>query len=299
MHSKMVCSKCKQVGHNKSNKSCPQYILADSLPVKKSKSDGLSTRHIKMNDDGIHLNDDSKKSEKTLCDAVGEIINYATKKFKIIGGVIKHIKSISLYECQEYFHRAGGPMPDIKNKKVCMIPDGGILILSLGDKRIPILIVEDKVQGTNDTRLQCNKSKQSTGNAIERGGKNIRGAEMLFSSLDIFPYALFSSGCDLHSSETISKRIEMMNFGIPNHHIDITRESTLESIDKKIETIISDIKIKKIVGKSIVSSFVKAHKWDEMIHGSSLWKKDEIVRICSVIIDQVFEYISTSWIQDT
>lgn len=37
---------------------------------------------------------------------------------------------------------------------------------------------------------------------------------------------------------------------------------------------------------------VKAHKWDEMKHGSSLWKKEEIVLICKDVIDKVFSSIN-------
>jgi hypothetical protein len=49
------------------------------------------------------------------------------------------------------------------------------------------------------------------------------------------------------------------------------------------------IQIKKICGKGIASVFVKTHKWNEMKHGSSLWKKDEQVLLLKQVIDKVLE----------
>lgn len=258
-----------------------------SKASKVSQSTGLSERHIQMNIEGRHLTDDSNPSEKVLSSAINEIIPYTTELFKTIGATIDHVDKFTLYECQEYFHAVGGPIPNPVNKKVYMKPDGGILVAVLNNKRIPILIIEDKVQGTNDTLFGKNMKRQATGNAIERGGKNIRGAEMLFADQTIFPYILFASGCDFHSSETIAKRIEMMNMGIPNHYIDISPTTTDDIIMSNIDTI--PINIKKICDKSIASVFVKAHKWNEMPHGSSRWKKDEIVKICKKVMNLVFE----------
>jgi hypothetical protein len=260
-----------------------------NVNVKMSQSDGLSKRLSQMIEDGRHLNDDSCSSEVILSDAMCEIINYANEKFKPIGYIISLEKSLSLYDCQSFFEKVGGPKPDPDNKKVCMRPDGGILFAISGETRIPILIVEDKVQGTNDNLFEQKKNRQSLGNAIERGAKNIRGAEMLFAGLDIFPYVMFASGCDFHSSETIAKRIEMMNMGIPNHYIGITNTTTQEHVLEMLNSIIPVINIKKLCGKSIASIFVKAHKWDEMKHGSSLWKKEERILILKKIIDKVLE----------
>jgi hypothetical protein len=298
----MKCSTCKQEGHNM--RSCKKMSTPVSgsivgtetdinvnvnVNVKMSQSDGLSKRLSQMIEDGRHLNDDSCSSEVILSDAMCEIINYANEKFKPIGYIISLEKTLSLYDCQSFFEKVGGPKPDPDNKKVCMRPDGGILFAISGETRIPILIVEDKVQGTNDNLFEQKKNRQSTGNAIERGAKNIRGAEMLFAGLDIFPYVMFASGCDFHSSETIAKRIEMMNMGIPNHYIGITNTTTQEHVLEMLNSIIPVINIKKLCGKSIASIFVKAHKWDEMKHGSSLWKKEERILILKKIIDKVLE----------
>jgi len=250
-------------------------------------------RLIQMNEEGRRLNDDSYSSEGVLSDAMSKIVLYATERFKGIGYSIEVAKTISLFECQQFFQKVGGPTPNPENRKVYMKPDGGILFAVCGEKRIPILIVEDKVQGTNDNGFELKKKRQNTGNAIERGGKNIRGAEMLFAGLEIFPYVLFASGCDFHSSETIAKRIEMMNMGFPNHYIDVSPK-TIDSIDPIIDTIIPSISIKKVCGKGIASVFVKAHKWDEMKHGSSLWKMNERIKILKQVIDRVYESFPTS-----
>ena len=262
---------------------------SDVFDGKASQSKGLSKRHKKMKEDGHHLNDDSKHSEKTLTNTMRVIVKYAKDKAQKIGGEIYEKKTMTLYEIQEYFHKVGGPQPDPENKSVYMKPDGGIIMMKLNDKNYPILIVEDKVQGSNDTRFKEGQTKQATGNAIERGAKNIRGAEMLYSEMPYFSYVLFASGCDFHSSETIAKRIEMMNMGMPNHYVDVTPATSPETIMSKIDTIIPAITIKKLCGKSIASVFVKAHKWDEMEHGSSRWTEEEEIKLCKTVIDKVFE----------
>ena len=250
-----------------------------------SQSMGLSKRLTQMNSDGRKLNDDSRNSESILSEAMIDVIIYAKEKTATIGGTITHKKEISLYECQQYFHKVGGPTPDEANKRVYMKPDGGIIICTINNIEYPIMIVEDKVQGTNDKLHEQKKKRQATGNAIERASKNMRLSEMIFVEMNIFPYVLFASGCDFHHTETISKRLEMMNMGIPNHYIEITPKKTSEMVSTNIDEIISSININNRFGKSISSIFVKAHKWDEMRHGSSMWKKNEIVKICCKVID--------------
>jgi hypothetical protein len=253
-----------------------------------SQSSGLSERLTQMVQDGHQLNDDSVPSERTLTEAMEEVIPYARELFSQIGFTIVHKKTITLYDCQVFFERVGGPVPNPDNKTY-LKPDGGILFAESGKKSIPILIVEDKVQGTNDNRFKLGEKKQAIGNAIERAGKNIRGAEMIFASSKVFAYVLFASGCDFHSTETISKRIEMMNMGVPNHYIDIEPTTTEEQTQKNIENIIEHININKLCGIGIASVFVKAHKWDKMAHESSSWKKHERVTILKKVLDKVFE----------
>jgi hypothetical protein len=255
-------------------------------------SSGLSKRLSELVISGRRLNDDSASSEDTLNNAVRELRPYIEAKCIAIGATLTHKKTMTLYECQEYFHKCGGPSPNKENESVYMKPDGGVFVIHFIDgQSIPILIIEDKVQGTNDLLFEQNKKRQATGNAIERGAKNIRGAEMLFANLPIFPYVMFASGCDFHSSETIAKRIEMMNMGFPNHYIGITPAMTSDEMNGKIQNILQNIDIHKKCGKGVASVFVKSHKWDEMKHGSSLWKKDEIIVICKRVIDEVFSVL--------
>jgi len=256
-------------------------------------SQTLSQTHLDMSADGVHLNDDSKVSENTLEEAIKIIYEYADDKVTLLNGTLTHKSKMSLYDCQRMYHQYGGPEPNEENKRYSLKPDGGILIATFLGVEYPILIMEDKLQGTNDRRLYEGKKKQSLGNAIERAGKNIRGAEMIFSGLSVFPYLLFTSGCDFHSCETISKRIEMMNFGYPNHYINITSETNEEDVDSKINEILETLDIsKKSDGKCVAPAFIKAHKWDEMEHGASMWTRDEYVKIACHVIDMVLESIN-------
>ena len=252
-------------------------------------SEGLSRRITDFNVDGHHFTDDSIGSEDRLKDALVDVIKYAKERIEAMGGELKHLKKVSLRECREYFERAGGPSVNTEeDNNVCMEPDGGILVATFNGRKYPILISEDKVQGTNDSRRSQGLPKQSLGNAIERAAKNIRGAEMLLSKMNVFPYVLFASGCDLHHTETIAKRLEMMNFGIPNHYIEVKPNETPNPLD------LSKIDItKRFGGKCIASIFIKAHKWDVMDHGSSKWSKDELVSICQKVIDQSIDSISS------
>ena len=242
---------------------------------------------------GHNLNDESKNNEHLLNIALHNfIMPYAETKLKnIFGNEVKvfNQKQIDLYECQMIFCQFNDFEEDYiinkKNKNYSMKPDGGILYTIINGNKHPLLITEDKTQGTNDIRFKEGKNRQATGNAIERGIKNIRGAEMLFDNLKVFPYVIFCSGCDFYSTETISNRLEMGNYGVPNHNLFINKEKTNEEINNDFNEIIEKINIKKRYNnKSIASIFVKSHKWNEMEHGSSRWTIDEIIKICIKIL---------------
>lgn len=100
----------------------------------------LSENITKMVNNGKRLIDDSNGSEKTLNIAIDEIIPYIKEKCENIGGILDYKKTISLYECQEYFQKVGGILPNPENKKVYMKPDGGIfyLILHLCTFKMPV-----------------------------------------------------------------------------------------------------------------------------------------------------------------
>lgn len=251
---------------------------------------GLSARLSKMVLGGRHLNDDSKHSESRMQAAIRNIIlPYAKAAVERFGGKLEHRSSVSLFECQKQFGSTLVPktLGDEENKRVCMRPDGGVFMAVHNGLEVPILIIEDKVQGTNDTLHAAGKPRQATGNAIERAAKNIRMSEMLFAGRGIFPYVIFAAGCDFHPSETIAKRLEAMNFGMPNHSFALEPETTEGDVAAHMERILADIRIATIAGKSVASIFVKSHKYDKMAHGSSCWTPAEMGVICCHVIDMV------------
>jgi hypothetical protein len=256
----------------------------------------LRNTHVARRIEGKCLNDDSIISEKIMMRAMHHVLKYIGERFGPHGWSVVWKKQATLHECQIHFSRAGGRISnDPKNNTVFMKPDGGIVYITKGEECYPILIVEDKRQGTNDLRFVEGKSKQSCGNAIERAAKNIRSAEMLFASMPIFPYVIFASGCDFHSSETIAKRLEIMNYGFPNHVVELKNNgdpsSTIQEIVEQIN--IRNVKLHHGMSKCKASIFVKTHKWNEMIHGSSAWTEEEISQICNRVVDQIYDYITT------
>jgi hypothetical protein len=262
--------------------------------VKTSQSAGLSKRHKTRREEGKCLNDDSKSSEKLMMQGVAILMPYAVEKIAALGGKLYTKDKMSLYECQQYFHKAGGPVPNEQNKNVFMKPDGGIFMARFEEKDLdlPIIFLEDKRQGTNDERLAEGKDRQSTGNAVERAAKNIRGAEMVCAGVPYYPYTIFASGCDFHSCETIAKRLEMGNMGFPNHNVELAPETTSIEIDQQIGKIADSIRIQKCLGHGVASVFVKTHKWDKMAHGSSAWTVDEMVILSKKVIDLAIDEIA-------
>jgi hypothetical protein len=262
--------------------------------VKTSQSAGLSKRHKTRREEGKCLNDDSKASEKLMMQGVAILMPYAVEKIAALGGELYTKDKMSLYECQQYFHKAGGPVPNEQNKNVFMKPDGGIFMARFEEKDLdlPIIFLEDKRQGTNDERLAEGKDRQSTGNAVERAAKNIRGAEMVCAGVPYYPYTIFASGCDFHSCETIAKRLEMGNMGFPNHKVELAPETTPTEIDQQVGKIAESIRIQKCLGHGVASVFVKTHKWDKMAHGSSAWTVDEMVILSKKVIDLAIDEIA-------
>ena len=262
--------------------------------VRTSQSAGLSNRQRRRREEGRCLNDDSNASERLMMQAVDVLMPYAVEKIEAVGGKLYTIDKMSLYECQQCFHKAGGPAPNEQNKNVFMKPDGGIFMARIEEKDLdyPVLILEDKRQGTNDERLAEGKERQSTGNAVERAAKNIRGAEMICAEVDYFPYAIFASGCDFHSCETIAKRLEMGNMGFPNHTVELAPETTPSEIEDQVGKIADSIRIQKCLGHGVASVFVKTHKWDKMAHGSSAWTVDEMVILSKKVIDLAVDEIA-------
>lgn len=240
-------------------------------------SSTLSKNIHTMIGNGMHFTDTSTSTDRALANVMKRIIEYSKSRFPNVS----HRASLSLYECQERF---GLVPPDPSKKKVAMKPDGGIL---MSDKT-PILLSEMKVQGTNDLRLSKGLPRQALGNAIERASKNIRGAEMIFDDLPVFPYVIFAAGCDFHPDETIASRFEMMNYGIQNKTIVVTEHKTRQDILEELRILVEGMDINKKRNKSIASIFVKTHKWNQLPHGSSLWTEEEIFFVLKSVIDKVY-----------
>lgn len=265
--------------------------IATQVTKLATQSAGLRVRHTQYHKDGNHLCQDSNESEATLKEAMKEVLQYAEQQITDLGGRMDYRTVISLFDCQSAFHKFGGPEPNPENKGVSMRPDGGIIFATFDGIEYPVFIGEDKVQGTNDLRLAEGKKKQALGNAIERAAKNIRGCEMLCAHMNAFPYVIFASGCDFHNSETIAKRIEMMNLGYPNHYLGVSPTTTCDDLDTGLDKMLIDTDVEKKFGHGIASVYVKAHKWDEMKHGSSRWRKKEILNISKRVIDKTLRII--------
>lgn len=93
-------------------------------------------------------------------------------------------------------------------------PDGGALFLfnPKTKEKKPILIAEIKRQGTNKQRIKEGKSRQATGNAIERLGKNLTGIKAMMNHERITPFICFGWGCDFSPVEkTVLSKVSMLN----------------------------------------------------------------------------------------
>ena len=101
---------------------------------------------------------------------------------------------------------------DCVDRKI--IRDGGVLYLvnKKKNEKSPLVIAEIKRQGTNKERLQEGKSKQATGNAIERLGKNLTGIKAMMNYEKITPFICFGWGCDfaIDTPETLTVRSKII-----------------------------------------------------------------------------------------
>jgi hypothetical protein len=276
---------------------------------------------------GKTLIEDSKKSEDSLLVVIRDVIQpYAQSLFDKLepGWKVVFEQRISSYHCLQFLKQnmdvirkpseamASADTPsetkdydkthhnlyDIPDdsvgsyKKSYMKPDGGILfVVNKDGLKYPLIISEDKIQGTNDHLYKLGKKRQATGNAIERAAKNMNMAKTLTVGLSYFPYVVFASGCDFHPSETISMRLVQMNWLFPNNYIDIEHPEL--SIETQLQKIIQNIDITKKYGFMDVATIcIKAHQWNKSPHGASDWTHDERIQICKKIIDQSYSHIT-------
>lgn len=278
--------------------------------ISQIQSNGLSERHLYMHQNEKRtLVDDSNISEGNLKSIIEPLIQHAKTQIEPYGGTIEYHKKLSLDDIMRYRMDDTFLFPTIEeqkdnkdakndNARVSIKPDAGIILWKINNKHYPIYIGEDKIQGTNDKLFEAGKPKQATGNAIERYFKNVRAEELLCSRLPYFPSVVFASGCDFHHSETIAKRLEAGNYGVPNLYAEITNDHPTISETELSETFIQKVNvIKRYVSMympfaSIPTVCIKAHKWDQMKHLSSLWLPAEYLEISKEIIRQSVERVN-------
>jgi hypothetical protein len=282
-----------------------------------SQSAGLSNRHLAMRQEGRTLVDDSNISEGNLKTIIEPLLNWTRAAIEPYGGDIQYFTKLSLSDLQKKLadpehiigadidvecacdpERTGGKcaagnVTDPLNDRVSIRPDAGIIMWTYKGIQYPLYIGEDKVQGTNDKLFAAGKPRQATGNAIERYFKNVRAEEMLCAHVPYFPSVVFASGCDFHSSETTAKRLEAGNYGTPNHYIEIQSLDTPDAIDTSmtLDTLVKNISVRKqsrglyAPFASVATVCIKAHKWDELPHNTSLWRPNEYFEVSKRIIE--------------
>ena len=263
-----------------------------------NQSAGLSNRHLAMHQDGRTLVDDSNVSEGNLKTIIDPLLERARALIAPHGGSIQYLKKVSLEDLARHMRNPKHIIDDTSNTatidaRVSIRPDAGIIMWTFNGTQYPLYIGEDKVQGTNDQLHAAGKKRQATGNAIERYFKNVRAEEMLCANVPYFPSVVFAAGCDFHHTETIAKRLEVGNYGTPNHYVEISTENPADSnaIAAQMQNIVKRISIyKRIGGKyapaiAIPSVCVKAHKWDALAHNSSLWKPHEYLAVSERVVE--------------
>lgn len=141
-------------------------------------------------------------------------------------------------------------------------PDGGLLYVEKGDKRHLVLVVEVKVQGTNDKRVSEGLNKQAQGNAVERAMKNDAELKLYMKNEKYFPYVLFCQGCDFAPGSSITDRLTASTlYCSPNH-----------------------IYVKNVGGLQRTSLFVKENYWTDT----------EVINICLDTIKISIEVLADS-----
>ena len=263
-----------------------------------NQSAGLSNRHLAMHQDGRTLVDDSNVSEGNLKTIIDPLLERARALIAPHGGSIQYLKKVSLEDLAMHMRNPKHIIDDTSNTasidaRVSIKPDAGIIMWTFNGTQYPLYIGEDKVQGTNDQLHAAGKKRQATGNAIERYFKNVRAEEMLCANVPYFPSVVFAAGCDFHHTETIAKRLEVGNYGTPNHYVEVSPENPAESeaVAAQMRAMVGRIAIyKRRGGKyapaiAIPSVCVKAHKWDALPHNTSLWRPHEYLAVSERVVE--------------
>ena len=82
----------------------------------------------------------------------------------------------------------------------------------------------------------------------------------------------------------------MINYGVKNNYMEICPSTSVEDKATMVAEMVSRINIaKRFDWRCVASMFVKAHKWDEMVHGASVWTPAEIEAVCMRVIDMAID----------
>ena len=216
-------------------------------------------------------------------------MNHALESLKSLFPDIRYNKKIYYNEIKQWAHDSyGASIPKESDRSSWIAPDGGIWSLP---EYGPVLAAEVKHQGTNDLP---GKKKGSIGNAIERAAKNIMALQSYFYNRPhgAFPYVIFIAGCDFHPSETCYKKIECMTYCFENPMVLVDPQDPDGDIQKILDWITPERVRRKGPGGAVPLCFIKTHTYvgeKAMPHGSSQWKKNEIIDICAKIIQCVIK----------
>lgn len=158
-------------------------------------------------------------------------------------------------------------------------PDGGFLYMTIDEKMYPILVSEQKRQGTNDAILLKGRKKQGKGNAVERLGKNVKAFDVLFGDEDIYPFVVFLQGCDFYEPEsTIVDRVRTTADFQPINVINLYWRQIRKNV------------------KTGGSYFMRGHSMHEA-PGTSDWSFDEMFNVMFEIADLSTQYYIDKYIK--
>ena len=160
------------------------------------------------------------RGDKNAYSILEEIKDYlnSDETYKIKGKKVIHIKKLTFEKIYERIKKKTKSSEYYaeyeKHPGRGFTPDGGVLLLinetetedNFGDWD-PLFCCEMKKQGKEE-----NKNKNSCGNAIERGSKNIQGFEDACRGETIFPYIIFCWGYDFFK-EYMHGKMSPMNHG--------------------------------------------------------------------------------------
>lgn len=182
--------------------------------------------------EGTVINLTSKTQETELGKALRAVERKLRKEFDQLH--FHHARELPLEEIVEGLRQE---FPDVDfttpRKGTCMRPDGGILsVVDLEGDRHPILIPEVKNQGTNDVRAAEGKSRQASGNAIERLGKNVIGFRAAMLAEEIMPFVCFGYGCDFEAGSSIRDRVVTIAMFGPLNRISVMNEGEAKRFNR-------------------------------------------------------------------